>query len=477
MNKRRVIVWFRNDLRLHDHEALQEAISSSEDIYPIYIFDERTFLKNTKFGFRKTGLHRARFIIEAVENLRKGLQSIGSDLIVRVGKPETVIFDLAKELKTSWVFCNRERTYEEVRVQDRLESNLWSIGQEVRFSRGKMLYYTADLPFPVTHTPEVFTHFRKEVEKIVQVRKPFAPPEHLAPPEIEIEFGVIPSLSDFNFTDKEIEQLPESYLKGGEEAGLNRLNYYLWESDLVNSYKETRNGLVGRDYSSKFSAYLAHGCLSPKQIFHQLKEYEEKRGSNESTYHLFFELLWRDFFRLMGKKHGNSIFQKGGIKESARTDLTDDMALFRIWSEGRTGLPFVDAAMRELNRTGYMSNRARQNTASFLVNDLHINWQIGAEYFESKLIDYDPCSNWGNWNYIAGIGNDPREGRHFNILSQAKKYDPNGDFVKEWIPELNALPPDKIHEPYLMCEEDQRTYNCILPKHYPQLVIKKDHFH
>jgi len=114
----------------------------------------------------------------------------------------------------------------------------------------------------------------------------------------------------------------------------------------------------------------------------------------------------------MGKKHGNQIFLKGGIKQAVREDLSDNMTLFRIWSEGRTGMPFIDAAMRELNQTGYMSNRARQNVASFLVNDLKVNWQLGAEYFESLLIDYDPCSNWGNWNYVAGVGSDPREGRY-----------------------------------------------------------------
>jgi len=169
---KKVIVWFRNDLRLHDNEALTDALTAGDQVVPVFIFDERTFRGKTSFGFDKTGKYRAKFIIEAVTDLRKQLQSRGSDLYIRVGKPEDELFALANELKSSWIFCNRERTQEEVAVQDVLEHNLWSIGQEIRYCRGKMLYYTSDLPFPVTHTPDVFTQFRKEVERFVQVREP-----------------------------------------------------------------------------------------------------------------------------------------------------------------------------------------------------------------------------------------------------------------------------------------------------------------
>ncbi len=476
MNKKKVIVWFRNDLRVHDNEALQDALDAGDEIYPVYVFDDRVFKEHTDFNLRKTGKFRARFIIECVEVLRSSLQGLGTDLIIRSGIPEDVVFELAKELKTSWVFCNRERTREELNAQDRLEQNLWAIGQEVRYSRGKMLYYTADLPFPITHTPEVFTQFRKEVEKIVPVRLPIEKPDAIAKYSIVIESGDIPEMKDFGFRSDELENMDESLYKGGELEGLKRLNYYLWETDLIRDYKETRNGLLGKDYSSKLSAYLAHGCLSPKTVYHEIKRYEQERVKNDSTYHLFFELLWRDFFRLMGKKHGDKIFLKGGIKEEVDKELQEDEGLFRIWCEGRTGMPFVDAAMLELNTTGYMSNRSRQNVASFLVNDLKINWQMGAAYFESQLLDYDPCSNWCNWNYISGVGNDPKEGRYFNMHTQAKKYDSNGDFVKHWIPALRNIPADKVHQPFLLTDEEQVEYNCILQKDYPDLCVKKESY-
>ena len=474
MNNKPVILWFRNDLRLHDNEALKEALSADSDILPIYVFDDRLFYGKSSFGFRKTGVHRAKFIIESIQDLRQSLRAKGSDLIVRVGKTEEVLFQIAKELKSKWIFCNRERTQEEVEIQDQLERLLWSIGQEVRYSRGKMLYYTADLPFPVTHTPDTFTQFRKEVEKIVPIRETIKVPDNLPPIGVEIYSEEIPDLKRLGYTSQEIDLSKLKQFEGGERAALDRLNYYFFESDLVSSYKETRNGLLGPDDSSNFSPYLSQGCLSPKLIFQKLSEYENERGKNESTYHLFFELLWRDFFRLMGKKHGNAIFKRGGIKNQVRNDLNNDMSLFRIWSEGRTGMPLIDASIKELNQTGFTSNRARQNLASFLVNDLKVNWQIGAEYFESLLIDYDPCSNWGNWNYIAGVGNDPREGRYFNIVSQARKYDPEGTFVRSWLPQLQAIPNDKVHQPYLLNPQEQKDYNCLLQKDYPQICIKKE---
>ena len=442
------IVWFRLDLRLHDNEALTEALKYCSNVIPVYILDPRVMGGKTRwFNFPKTGKYRAKFILESVQDLRKSLRSLGSDLIVRVGNPEEEIFELARKFKSSWVFCNRERTHEEVEVQDALERKLWSIGQEMRYSRGKLLYYTADLPFPITQTPEIFTQFRKEVERVVPVRKSLPVPGALPVVHPDIEPGVIPDLEDLGY--EAFSGPPGAALdfKGGETEGLKRLQYYLWETDLAASYFETRNELIGGDFSTKFSPWLAQGCLSPKMIYQELKRYERERQENQSTYWIYFELLWRDFFRLMAKKHGNRIFLKGGMKDQPNRRLRNDRTLLQSWMDGETGVPFIDANMRELKFTGFMSNRGRQNVASYLVNDLKVNWQMGAEYFESLLIDYDTASNWCNWNYVAGVGNDPREDRYFNPLSQARRYDPQGEYVRLWMPELRHLPPDKIHLP------------------------------
>lgn len=463
------IVWFRNDVRLHDNEALYQALQQSDSIVPVYVFDKRIFHGRTSFGFEKTGIFRRNFLIESVLDLRDQLRQQGSDLIIREGFPEEEVFKIAQEVKSGWVFCNRERTSEEVLVQNRLEKNLWTIGQELRYVRGKMLFHTSDLPFPVSHVPDVFTAFRKAVENVVPVRKPLSIHEiKPLPDSVNIKEESVPAFI------KEYEKSEKSHDKyrftGGETAGLKQLQYYLWDSNLVRDYKQSRNGLVGWEYSSKFSPWLATGCLSPKKIMEELSSYEEQRTKNESTYWLFFELMWRDFFRLMGKKYGNNIFRTEG-PAGKKKYYSEDKEAFNQWKNGQTGIPFIDAAMRELNQTGFMSNRARQNVASFLVKDLGINWVMGAEYFESLLIDYDPCSNYGNWNYIAGVGNDPRENRYFNILSQARNYDPEGRFIRTWLGELKHVPDRYIHQPHLMDLTTQAKAGVIIGRDYPQPVI------
>lgn len=466
MNKK-AILWFRQDLRLHDNEALHDAVQSTKDILPIFVFDTRVFGGETRFGFPKISKFRAQFIIESVTDLKQNLDKIGLPLLIRIGKTEDVIFEVAQQCKSSWVFCNRERTTEELYMQDQLESNLWSIGQEVRYSRGKMLYYTADLPFPVTHTPDNFSSFRKEVEKITRIREPLITDlEDVKCSSTELDFGDVPNLESFGMS-KDFELT----LKGGETAGLERLQEYFWQSDAIQEYKLTRNESCGLNYSSKFSAYLSQGCLSPKIIYAELKRYETERVENESTYWLFFELLWRDFFRLIGKKYEEKIFLKGGIRDQPRTGLTNDKRLFQIWASGKTGYPYIDACMRQLNETGFMSNRGRQNTASFLINDLGVNWQMGAEYFESLLVDYDPCSNWGNWNYIAGVGCDLREHRKFNVINQSQKYDLEAKLIRKWCPVLDVLPNNLIHFPANFSDEELLNYDIILGRDYPKPLI------
>lgn len=467
--KRRALVWFRYDLRLHDNEALTSAMRMAEEVIPVYVFDERVFNGKTRFGFPKTGKFRANFILESVADLRENLRKAGSDLIVRTGYPENVLSDIARECNASWVICNRERTREEVTVQDGLEQKLWAYGMELIYTRGKMLYYTQDLPAPVHHTPDFFFQFRKENEHITPVRPPIPTPDALPPVPAGLEAGEIPTLADFGHSPIVQDSRTALHFKGGESEGLKRLKYYLWDTDLLKTYKETRNGLLGGDYSSKFSPWLAQGCLSPKTIYQEIKRYEEERTANESTYWMFFELLWRDFFRLMGKKHGNRIFLKGGVQNKPMKQYRNNREMFELWAAGKTGIPFIDANMRELNQTGWMSNRGRQNVASFLMRDLKVNWQMGAEYFESLLLDYDPCSNWGNWNYVAGVGSDPREDRYFNILTQARNYDQHGDYVKHWIPELAKVSVEKVHRPDLLSASEK---NQLGMSDYPKPVVK-----
>jgi len=227
----------------------------------------------------------------------------------------------------------------------------------------------------------------------------------------------------------------------------------LWRTHCVSEYKQTRNGMVGENYSTKFSTWLAHGCLSPRMIFSEIKRYEKAEGGNQSTYWVTFELLWRDYFKFVCLKFGDRVFYETGILDR-KLPWAQDMDKFKLWAEGRTGVPFVDANMRELKHTGWMSNRGRQNVASFLVKDLGLDWRLGAEWFESMLLDHDVCSNYGNWNYAAGIGNDPRENRKFNMIKQGMDYDGEGEFVRLWVDELKGIEGSKVHYPWTLSNNE-----------------------
>lgn len=189
--------------------------------------------------------------------------------------------------------------------------------------------------------------------------------------------------------------------------------------------------MVGEDYSTKFSPWLANGSLSAKTIYWKIREYEAQFGSNDSTYWVIFELIWRDYFKYISLKYNAKVFQLGGILEK-KYQWSSDEKLINQWINGETKDDFVNANMIELKETGFMSNRGRQNVASYFAKELLLDWRIGAAYFESMLLDYDVHSNYGNWMYVAGVGNDPRD-RKFNTQMQAERYDGNHKFRKIWL--------------------------------------------
>jgi deoxyribodipyrimidine photo-lyase len=270
--------------------------------------------------------------------------------------------------------------------------------------------------------------------------------------------------------------------KGGERAGQERIAYLLVSGGMT-AYKDTRNGLVGEDYSTKLSAYLSLGSITSRQIHYGMFEFEEGRtptslphakpitandlkvapgfgmGENKGTAAVRFELLWRDYMRLCLRKFKTRTFELSGFKGDCSTTWktvpspygfpgsypkhrTEPVSkdVVQRFIAGETGTGLVDASQRELLSTGYTSNRARQNVASYLAKHLQIDWRIGAEWYEYLLVDYDVASNWANWQYVAGVGNDPRgSDRIFNPIKQSWDYDPNGDFIRMWIPELRAV--------------------------------------
>ena len=279
--------------------------------------------------------------------------------------------------------------------------------------------------------PEIFTVFRKNCEKMLKVRSCFPEIKTLPKDNLLQKDYKIPVIIDFNFCDFERHHQSAFPFKGGAKSGRERIEYYFWKTEKLSFYKQTRNGMLGKDYSSKLSAWLANGSISAREIFWEVKAYEKKVKKNQSTYWLIFELIWRDYFKYISLKHGDKIFQLGGIL-SKKYRWNSDPKKLKSWIEGHTKEPFVNANMIELYKTGWMSNRGRQNVASFFAKNLFMDWRIGAAYFESQLIDYDVHSNYGNWMYISGVGNDPRD-RKFDIRRQAQIYDSNNKFQNLWL--------------------------------------------
>ena len=330
-----------------------------------------------------------------------------------------------------------------------------------------------DIPFSKTTIPDTYTNFRKAVEAKCEIRDAIPIPTTLnkLPPIKGACLGEIPSLEKLSgVASYSVDSRTVVPFKGGESAGLQHLQKYLWDTDSIATYKDTRNGLLGEEYSTKFSIWLANGSLSPRQIYHEVKKYENQRVSNQSTYWSIFELIWRDYFKFVCWKYGSKVFHLSGIK-GKHIQWKQDKEAFKRWSQGTTGVPFVDANMRELLQTGWMSNRGRQNVASFLVKDLHLDWRLGAEWFESQLLDHDVCSNYGNWNYAAGIGNDPRQDRKFNMIKQGLDYDAEGKFVKTWIPELEKIPQAKTHVPWTVTDKEMQKIGFSLDKDYPRPMV------
>jgi deoxyribodipyrimidine photo-lyase len=464
----RILLWYRQDLRTIDHAPLQAAVSQGAEFLPLYCFDDRLF-GQTPQGFPKTGAWRAQFLQESVADLRGSYQSRGGELILRRGQPEVIIPQLVQDWGITAVYFHTYPTAEELAVEKAVIAGL-SVPHQSWW--GHTLYQPEDLPFSIAKLPELFTKFRKIVEaatESIAVR-----PTQPAPTQFLMVPGVlpgnIPNLAAWGLEPPAADPRSVLAFQGGETAGLARLNQYFWQQNLLPTYKETRNGMIGANYSSKFSPWLAMGCLSPRYIYAQVKKYEIDRTANDSTYWLIFELLWRDYFALIAAKHGHQIFRVAGLR-GVKIPWQQDHQRFEQWCSGHTGFPLVDANMRELLATGFMSNRGRQNVASFLTKNLGIDWRWGAEWFESHLIDYDVASNWGNWNYTAGVGNDARGWRFFNIYKQAKDYDPQGDYVKLWLPELAHIPAAKVHQPSQLLPVEQQRWGVRLGVDYPRPVV------
>jgi len=478
------LIWFRNDLRLHDHGPLDATCRAAKAdggvVLPFYVVDPHWF-GDTRFGFPRMASHRRRFLQESLDDLATNLRTVGVSLSFLSGSTDKAISRLIETVGPVSLRFHHEFGVEERAIEQRVVAAAERQGVTCTAFSPSTLLNVEDLPFDIDDTPEVFTKYRRIVEKNkqkrCQPREPIA-----APTSVPSDQETIDQVASLTLNDAAVEVFSDSSetprrgdpcvldFHGGETAGLKRLRDYLWTTDSIARYKETRNGMLGIDYSSKFSPWLANGCVSARQIAAEVSRYENERVANESTYWMIFELLWRDYFALMVAKHGAAVFQITGLRGQSYP-WKQDHPRFEIWAVGQTGFPLIDANMRELSATGFMSNRGRQNVGSFLTKNLGIDWRMGAEWFESQLIDYDPCSNYGNWNYVAGVGNDARGFRWFNTIKQSHNYDAGGSYVRHWCPELTSVPDQWVHEPWKMSTDQQKQSGCVIGVDYPAPIV------
>ncbi|KAA8569435.1 hypothetical protein EYC84_001071 [Monilinia fructicola] len=495
MSDSKILIYLmRRDLRVGDNPILHSLVDNKDHgfthLLPLYVFAAQQIevsgfitedggkspypdARSQVGAFWRCGPHRAKFVAQSVWDLKNGLEKIGSGLSIRVGMVDEVVqrliegFEQTNESKVSavWTFnCGKMRS---ILIDDR------------------------DLPFDdPKDLPDVYTTYRKSVEPLREAPRPAlpkpekdsllpfptdVPPQH-APFTIPTEYEEIEAalLKPINAQPliKDPPKYPENALSvhpftGGESHAQKRLEHLITSGSLT-AYKSSRNGLMGTDFSTKLSAFLALGSITSRQIHSSIAVFEEGsdasdrykdvegygKGENEGTYGVRFELLWRDYMRLCTRKFGPKLFRLGGFKEeedahakwstldSPRDGVSKEQIkdMIERFLNGTTGMGFIDASQRECYHTGYTSNRARQNVASFLAKHLYIDWRIGAEWYECILVDYDVSSNWGNWQYVAGVGNDPRgNDRIFNPVKQAFDYDPKAEYVLAWVDELRGV--------------------------------------
>jgi len=424
---------------------------------------------------------------------------------------------------------SKEVGIEENQQEDDLKTIADRLGIAVHWwADEKYLIETDDLPFDdLSELPNVFTSFRKSVEPLRENRRTVLPAPASLP---SLPDSIPPQSSPFLVPDS-IEALKWCLMKplesglglidppqavdssasahpflGGSTTAHARIKHLI-ESGIICRYADTRNRMIGPDFSTKLSAFLCLGCATARQVHWAMYDFEEGRGQlgvntdgygkgeNKGTSAVRFELLWRDYMRLVAFKAGKNLFTVEGFPKTSHdepkpeprwayldpsqrfdvdsptnvdTDPTSVAYRLSRFLNGTTGTSLIDAAQRELYLTGYVSNRARQNVASYLAKHLKIDWRLGAEWYEMLLLDYDVASNWGNWQYVSGVGNDPRVERIFNPVKQALDYDGEGEYIKTWIPQLRDLKisPDTedrdtilmgIYQPWTLPEKEKQT--------------------
>jgi deoxyribodipyrimidine photo-lyase len=443
------LVWFTRDLRVHDHPALRIALDRADRVICVFCLDDRLLTGRNASG------PRTQFMLECLADLDERLDRT---LVLRRGWPERELPTLARAVNaTEMHFSGDSGPFARRRIE-RVTRALCDAGVESFPHTG--LHAVDDLDEIRTRQGRPYTVFSPFHRAWLDAprRGVLGRPRAFTPLPSGVRKGRLPSLADLG-----LEQEVEDPLVGGEGPARRRLSRFL-NSD-VGDYSDNHDAL-GRDRTSRLSPYLHFGCLSPREI-------EERLPRGEGAAAFRRQLCWRDFYHqvlLHHPRNARSEFQdryRGAISWSrSETD-------FEAWCEGRTGYPLVDAGMRQLRREGWMHNRTRLVVGSFLTKDLGIDWRRGERWFMRMLIDGDQANNNGNWQWIASVGVDPQPfyRRIYNPARHMDRFDPHGDYVRRYVPELRDVPDEYLSEPWTMPEEVQRDCGCVIGANYPEPIV------
>jgi deoxyribodipyrimidine photo-lyase len=443
------LVWLTRDLRVHDHPALRAALERCERVVPVFCFDDRLLQGRHSSG------PRTQFMLECLADLDERL---GGLLVFRRGRPERELAALAGEAGVTEMHFSADSGPFARRRVDRVLRRMREAGVECFAHPG--LHAVDDIEGLRTQAGKPYTVFSPFHRTWLGAprREVLGRPRALGPLPSGFRKGRLPSLAELG-----LRQEVEQPLPGGETAGRERLARFL-RSD-VGHYADDHDAL-GAGRTSRLSPYLHFGCLSPREL-------EERLPRGEGSAAFRRQLCWRDFYHhvlLHHPRNARSEFQdryRGSISWSYAERR------FEAWCEGRTGYPLVDAGMRQLRREGWMHNRARLVVGSFLTKDLGIDWRWGERWFMRLLIDGDEANNNGNWQWIASVGVDPQPAfrRIYNPARHQERFDPHGDYVRRYVPELRAVPDRHLAEPWKMPEETQRSSGCMIGRDYPEPMV------
>jgi deoxyribodipyrimidine photo-lyase len=448
------IVWLRRDLRVHDHPPLVQALAAHERIVPVFIFDP------TLLTGRFASAPRTTFLLACLHELEAALRERGGGLALRHGAPERELPALARETHAAAVYWASDATPYALARDRRVRERLSEAGVEAVPGPGN---FAADIGRPRTKGGKPFTVFTPfhRTWSALERRIVHRAPRQLPALPRGLERGEIPSLAELGLDTADALAAPA--VPTGESAARDALAHWL-AGDLA-AYGDRHDRLAGG--TSRLSPHLRFGTLSPREV-----EERARRHGGAGAAAFTRQLAWRDFYAHVLLHHPDDRLREHQPRMRALT-WDDDPQLLAAWREGRTGYPLVDAGMRQLRASGWMHNRARLVVGSFLTKDLQLDWRAGEAWFMRWLLDGDLAQNNGNWQWIASVGVDPAPAfrRLLNPALQQRRHDPDGAYVRRWVPELRAVPDERLAEPWRMSVEEQAAAGCAIGRDYPAPIV------